>query len=98
MVALRALKPRAEEYLGGVVHELIRRLQILVPNDRRTLRLIADRAQNLAGELVIGHVRSNGLTNPVVKNKRAIRPVDVVAALDTQNVRPLVGEEEVVLG
>src|SRR5207248_1439917 len=101
MMALSALHARAEKDLRGVVDELVRGLNILVPHCRRRFGLVADRAQDLAGEYVIGLVSSDGFANPVVERECAVSAglaVLLGAALNAKNVAPFVGEEVAIIG
>src|SRR5262249_34057946 len=67
MVALGAGHADAEEKLGGVVDELLGLLQIAIPDRRRRFRLVADRREDFAGELIVRLVLGNALADPVVE-------------------------------
>src|SRR5262245_29678238 len=47
--------------------------------------------------MIIGHVLGNSLANPGVERKCALGAASFIAALDAENVGPLIGEEITVL-
>src|SRR5438309_1496649 len=60
MVALSTGETQAEEYLGRVVHELLRVLQLLIPNGGGRFDLVADRPEDFTSEFVIWPVLGYG--------------------------------------
>ena len=97
-MALGTRHAQAKKHLGGVVHELLSVLELLVPDGRRRLDLIADCAEDLAGELVVRLVGGDRLADPLVEGERAVSPAGLLAALDAEDVGPLVGEVVAVVG
>ncbi len=62
------------------------------------LTFVADGAQDLADELVVGLVGGDRFANPVVEGEGAVGPAGLVPPLDAQDVGPLVGEVVAVFG
>ena len=73
MMALGAGDAQAEEHLGGVIDELLRVLQFLVPHRRRGLRFVAGRGQDFADELIVRLVLGDRFANPAVEREGARR-------------------------
>ncbi len=62
---------KTEKYLGGVIDELFRVLQFLVPNSRWAGKFIAGSCQDFASEFVVGFVGCNRIANPLMECERA---------------------------
>ena len=93
VVALGAGEPQAEEHLGGVVHELLGLLQLLVPDRRRALA-----SRRRSPPRMSRTNSSYGLSSAIASRIQAWNANVPVArsgwlrALHAQDVGPLVGE------
>src|SRR5207302_1356653 len=92
MMALGAGEPLAEEDLGQIVDELLRRLDLLVPDGRRAAELVAGGRQEGADEGIVGEIRGDRLADPLVEREGAEGAVRLATALDAQDVGPPGGE------
>src|SRR4029078_12333450 len=98
MVALRARDPLTQEDLRHIVGELLRRLHLLVPDDRRIAGLVAGRGEQIADESVERRVARERRADPLVERERALGPAVLATAADAEDVGPLVREIVAVLG
>ena len=87
VVALRAVQPRAEKKLGGVLGALHRRAVGAIPVGRRVGVSAAARGDEFARELIERLVRGDALVNPAVKRLHPLRIK--LALLNPQQVGPL---------
>ena len=96
-MALGAVHPRAQEQLSRVVGLMGQVADCPVPDHRRMLVDGTLGGNDRPHELVVGHVRGEGVANPGVEGVRAPLGLAPVATLVAQDVSPLHGPEVGVL-
>ena len=92
-MALGTVDPRPQEQLGGVVGLMRQVAHRAIPDHRRVLIDRALGGDDVAHELVVGHVGGEGVANPGVEGEGAALLLLLARALVAQQVAPLHGPE-----